>query len=236
MWKLTIIGAGRLGKSIHTMLSIPHNIVGKEETIPVSDIYYLTVPDRSISQFANRLPKESSVIHASGSHPYTILRPHKHAAVLHPLMTFPGPEIAIPPAPIFASISGDTQACIHAQWLADKLGFQTFEYNGNRAKYHCSAVMAGNFAALLLDMAAQVMSDQSEISRAEARTILLPLMLESAKNCELAGTKSITGPITRNDTETMIKHRKELLSFSKHFTRSYDALATSLMHIHTQND
>ncbi|MAA79053.1 MAG: hypothetical protein CL916_07305 [Deltaproteobacteria bacterium] len=228
MWKLTIIGAGRFGRSLESLLSIPYTIVGKNEKIPISDIYYLTVPDRAIKDFASILPQKSTVIHACGSLSHTILRPHPHTAVLHPIMTFPGPEIGMPSPPIYASICGDKQAIPKAQWLADRLGFSTFHYNGNRARYHCAAVMAGNFGAVLLDMAAAIMASDCELSKKEARQKLLPLMMESIKNYAQEGQTAFTGPVIRKDEHTLSKHRTELLSFSEHFIRTYNSLVESL--------
>ena len=228
MWNLTIIGKGRLGRSVQSLLSIPHNIIGRNEQIPLSDIYYLAVPDRSIADFGSLLPKESTVIHASGSLSHTILRPHNQAAVLHPLMTFPGPEFGLPSSPIYASISGDPKAIPKAQWLAEQLGFSTFAYNGTRSRYHCAAVMAGNFGALLLSMASDIMASDSELSEEEAREKLLPLMIESIQNYAKEGTKAFTGPIVRKDKQTISKHRAELLSFSEHFIRTYEALSESI--------
>ena len=227
MWKLTIIGRGRLGKSLESLLSIPHTIIGKNQPIPNSDIYYLAVPDRHIADFGGILPQKSTVIHASGSLPHTILRPHPQTAVLHPLMTFPGPEIGMPPLPIYASIDGDPPAIHKAKWLAEKLGFSTFPYHGSRTQYHCAAVMAGNFGALLLDMAANVMASNNELDVSDARQKLLPLMMASIQNYAQEGTKAFTGPIVRKDEQTISKHRSELLSFPEHFIRTYNALLES---------
>ena len=228
MWKLTIIGKGRLGRSLHSILSIPHSFIGKNEEIPTSDIYYLAVPDRKISEFAHTFPKGSTVVHASGVLPHTVLRPHDSVSVLHPLMTFPGPDLGMPTSPIFASITGDDSALEKTKWLANQLGFQTFHYDGNRARYHCAAVMAGNFGSLLLDMAAQVMSSESNISREEARKKLLPLVLESLENCASSGMKAITGPIVRKDKQTISLHRTELSSISNRYLQTYDLLSEGL--------
>ena len=228
MWKLTIIGPGRLGRSLESLLSIPYTMVGKNEEIPHADIYYLTVPDRCIAEFSSILPHNSTVIHASGSLSHTILRPHPQTAVLHPIMTFPGPEIGLPSHPIYASICGDEQAVPKAQWLARQLGFSTFTYNGSRARYHCAAVMAGNFGAVLLDMASAIMASDCALSKQEARQKLLPLMMKSIQNYAKEGTSAFTGPIVRKDRQTISKHRTELLSFSEHFIRTYDALVESV--------
>jgi predicted short-subunit dehydrogenase-like oxidoreductase (DUF2520 family) len=229
MRKLTIIGPGRLGKTISALLSIPHKLIGRDQTIPESDLYYLTVPDRNIHEVLPHLPKKSIVLHASGVLPHTVLRPHAIAGVLHPLMTFPGPNVKIPSGTIPASISGDPLARIEAQWLADQIGFQTFHYSGNRSQYHCAAVLAGNCGALLLHLAGQIMAKETDMTIEEAQQNLLPLVLESIQNTAQFGiSKSLTGPIVRGDMQTILRHREELLSFDSHILRSYNALIESL--------
>ena len=229
MPKLTIIGPGRLGKTISARLNIPHELIGKHQSIPNADIYYLTVPDRMIQEVQKNLPEGKIVIHASGCMDHTILRPHEHTAVLHPLMTFPGPEIHIPSGQIPASISGDDDACEHAYWLAKQAGFQPFSYSGNRTRYHCAAVLAGNCGALLLHLSAQIMARDTEMTIEEAQQKLAPLVFSSLSNTLNVGIqKSSTGPASRGDLSTIDKHRAELLSFDDHILRTYDVLMESL--------
>ena len=229
MPKLTIIGPGRLGKTLSTLLDIPHDLIGKHQMIPIADIYYLTVPDRMIQEVQKTLPPGKIVLHASGCLEHTILRPHEHTGVLHPLMTFPGPEIKIPSGDIPASISGDDSACEQAFWLAEKLGFQPFLYSGKRTRYHCAAVLAGNCGALLLHLSAHIMAQDTDMTIEEAQQKLAPLVFASLSNTLSVGIKkSSTGPVARGDRTTITKHRQELLSFDSHILRTYDVLLESL--------
>ena len=235
MRKLTIIGPGRLGKTISTLLTFPHQLIGRNQAIPSSDLYYLTVPDGNLNEVLPLLPRESVVLHASGVLPHTALRPHPIAGVLHPLMTFPGPEVNIPKGLIPASISGDPEACMEAQWLADQIGFQAFQYSGNRSQYHCAAVLAGNCGALLLHMAGQIMANETGMTIEEAQKKLLPLTLESIKNTAQFGiVKSLTGRIVRDDQQTILRHRAELQSHDSHTLQSYNALIESLTSVYTE--
>ena len=230
MYKLTIIGPGRLGRTISTCLSTPHQLIAKNQDIPISDIYLLTVPDQIISSVQKKLPQESVVLHTSGSQSHEILRPHQHAGVFHPLMTFPGPEIAIPSQKVPVSISGDPLACEAGEWLATELNYDYFVYQGSRAQYHCAAVMAGNLGSLLLHLAGTIMSDKNNMTIEEAQKNLLPLMMQSIQNTAQEGLfDSLTGPIVRGDEETLHRHRTELLSFPSHFVRTYNVLMESLM-------
>ena len=170
------------------------------------------------------------VLHTSGSQSHEILRPHEPAGVFHPLMTFPGPEIAIPSQRVPVSISGDSLACKAGEWLAEELNYHSFVYQGSRAQYHCAAVMAGNLGSLLLHLAGTIMSDQNNMTIEEAQQNLLPLMMQSIQNTAQEGiSRSLTGPIVRGDEETLHRHRTELLSFPSHFMRTYNVLIESLI-------
>ena len=232
MPKLTIIGPGRLGKTLSMLLNVPHNLIGKHEKIPLSDLYYLTVPDREISKVHHSLPKGKVVLHASGCFDHLVLRPHMHSGVLHPLMTFPGPDINIPSGSIPARISGDPEACTQAFWLAKELGFEAFYYSGNSVQYHCAAVLAGNCGAILLHLAAKIMAKDTDMTVDEAQKKLAPLIFSSLQNTlEVGIRKSSTGPISRGDLQTIAQHRQELLSFDEHILRTYNALIESAFHI-----
>ena len=105
--KITIVGAGRLGKTIFTLLSkngrVP-SLVKKNMPIPTADLYVLTVPDSKISEVSQKISTDGVVLHTSGSLGLEVLKKHKNKGIIHPLMTFPGPDIAIPPPPIPASL------------------------------------------------------------------------------------------------------------------------------------
>jgi predicted short-subunit dehydrogenase-like oxidoreductase (DUF2520 family) len=156
-----IVGPGRLGRSVATLLErrqIPAQLIGRHDRIPRAALTYLTVPDREIGDAAARVPKGGVVLHASGATGVEVLRPHKKAGSLHPLMTFPGPEIALPSGEIPAAIAGDPEAVAAGRKLAELLGFVPFEVQGDRALYHAAAVTAGNFATALLHEASTMLA------------------------------------------------------------------------------
>ena len=237
MQKLTIIGPGRLGRTISACLSIPHKLVGKNQEIPRSDIYLLTVPDRVISTICKQIPTGGVVLHTSGAQSHEILRPHHPAGVFHPLMTFPGPEISIPNQHVPVRISGDDTACEAAKWLAKELQYKAFLFEGSEEQYHCAAVLAGNCGSLLLHLAGTIMSQDNRMTIDEAQRQLLPLMMQSIQNTAKDGIfQSLTGPIVRGDEETMNTHRRELMSFSPYILRTYNILMESLMCIYQKKE
>ena len=232
MTKIVIVGPGRLGRSVHAILEqngTPSQLIGRNMHIPNGDIYYLTIPDGDLPFIQESLPKSGIKIHASGIHDHTVLRPHKPTASLHPLMTFPGPEVALPSGPVPASVSGDEHALEAAHSLAKKLNFSPFLYEATRSQYHCAAVMAGNFSTFLLQLAGRVMMNNTTLSLEECMGFLLPLAQQSLKNSALGNLQTtLTGPIARNDTKTISEHRKTLQFLPQHFKEVYDEMTLSI--------
>jgi len=201
-------------------------LIGRGNTIPAARITWITVPDREIAEVAKAIPSGGIVLHASGAHSTTILRPHASAGSLHPLMSFPGPEKGIPSGTIPAAIEGDPDAQSAAQDLAEQLGFTPFIVQGDRAAYHAAAVMAGNFATTLLLEAGRVLSSCG-IDEVEARRLLAPLALTSLHNTIEAGSGALTGPIVRGDEEVIASHEKSLHRIDPSLAELYQAMTTA---------
>jgi predicted short-subunit dehydrogenase-like oxidoreductase (DUF2520 family) len=83
------------------------------------------------------------VLHASGALSHDVLRPHRPAGSLHPLQSFPGPDVATPPLEgVAAAVAGDLEAVLVARRLAEALGMAPFTVSGDRRAYHAAAVIA----------------------------------------------------------------------------------------------
>ena len=96
--KITIVGKGRLGLSLHTLFA-NHNIettlLGRSTALRGDeDGVLLAVPDDAIEAVARSLRTDAPVLHCSGATDWRVLRPHQPAGRFHPLMTFPGPSQA----------------------------------------------------------------------------------------------------------------------------------------------
>ncbi|MEC7984732.1 MAG: DUF2520 domain-containing protein [Myxococcota bacterium] len=232
MTKIVIVGPGRLGRSAHAILSrrnISCTMVGKNVPIPRGSIYYLTVPDKELYTACGAVPKEGLVIHASGTYDHTVLRPRYPAAVVHPLMTFPGPEIALPSGRIPASVCADKEVLLQAEEFAQAMNFSPFSFDASRKRYHCAAVVAGNFSTFLLQLAGQIMSKDSDLTPAECMNQLLPLAQQSLQNALLGDlNETLTGPIARGDSETVQNHQEGLSSLSPHFSHLYDEMTIAI--------
>lgn len=225
--EVVLVGPGRLGRSLALGLraaGLEVQLVGRGDAIPPAGLTLLTVPDRAIAEVARLVPPGGVLLHSSGAAEVEVLRPRRPAGSLHPLMTFPGPEL-VPPdfEGVPAAISGDPEAVEAALSLAHALGMRPFLVPGDRRLYHASAVMAGNFATVLLAEAAAVLA-AAGVPEDEAPALLAPLALASIRNAAAAGPRrALTGPVARGDHEVIAGHRAALAGDPQRLA-TYDAL------------
>jgi len=211
--RIVIIGPGRLGRSLHTLwgdLGHTVTLLGRNGTLPPCDVAVLTVPDAAITDAVGRVPAGVVALHTSGARDLTPMRPHRPAGSLHPLMTFPGPEVALPTlTAVPAALAGDPAAVAVARQLASDLGMSPFEVPGDRRLYHAAAVLAGNGAAILLAEAASLLA-AAGVPPAACPAILRPLALASVQNMSGDLGATLTGPVARGDEQTLQEHRAAL--------------------------
>jgi predicted short-subunit dehydrogenase-like oxidoreductase (DUF2520 family) len=224
---IVIVGPGRLGRSVAQILQEnghTHRLIGRGEAIPSSELTWLTVPDREIEAAAQAVPLGGIVLHASGARTTEALRPHTPAGSLHPLMTFPGPELGLPEAAVIpAAIAGDPDALRAAQGLAEMLGFSAFEVPGDRALYHAAAVTSGNFASVLMLEAGRMLT-AAGVPEDQALPLLAPLAIASIKNAAAHGSSALTGPIARGDEQVIASHAVALYKLDPDLAKLYRAL------------
>ena len=228
MAEITIVGPGRLGRTVAAALRQAGwqvCLCGRGDDIPAGPLTWLTVPDGAISQVAARVPPGGVLLHASGATDLAPLRPHHPVGSLHPLMTFPGPEIAVPPMQdLPAAIAGDPQARQAAQKIASAMGWHTFVVEGSRTHYHAAAVIAGNYATTLLAVAAEVLASAGVDPRA-APGLLAPLALTSLRNAAVAEpARALTGPAARGDADVIARHREALSQLPGSAGAVYDVM------------
>lgn len=225
---IAILGPGRLGRSLHVLLppaGVQATLIRELADLPAGcDALLLTVPDGILSSIGP-LPAGLPVLHCSGATPVDALRPHHPAGSFHPLMTFPGPEIGLPPlVGATAAIAGDAAALAVAHALADALGMRPLEVSGDRRLYHAAAVIAGNFATVLLADACRVL-EATGISRSDAAAALAPLARQSLANVAPDPVRALTGPVARGDHQVIDAHQRALGEAGLEDVREvYDAL------------
>lgn len=83
-----------------------------------------------------------------------------------------------------------------------------FRPPADRALYHAAAVIAGNYATVLLAEASRVLAAGGLPGGGE---LLLPLVLASVANATRHPAQAITGPAARGDSVTLDRHREALI-------------------------
>lgn len=213
--RLVVVGPGRLGRSLHllwTRAGHEVTLAGRGQAVPGdADAVVLTVPDRALREVSGALPAQAVVLHTSGATALDVLDTHPHRGSLHPLMTFPGPEVALPDLTgVAAAVDGSDEPTLAlAHRLATDLGLRPVFVPGDRRLYHAAAVIAGNFATVLLAEAGRVLA-AAGVDPREARAMLAPLAVRSLLNAVDDPARSITGPAARGDQAVLDAHRQAL--------------------------
>lgn len=228
-----IVGTGRLGSSL-ALLFRRHGLTvdarGRGAGIPDGEVLLLTVPDGQLAAVAQTIPEGRILLHCAGARDIDVLRPYAPAGSWHPLMTFPGPAVAIPElSGVPVALAGDPQAIEAGEALAKRLDMVPFVVPGDRRLYHAAAVIAGNFASLLLAEAATVLT-AAGVPPERAPALLAPLALQSLRNTSQQPSAAFTGPAARGDVATLAAHRAALTDAGLLATlHLYDALTERLI-------
>ncbi len=213
--RLAIVGPGRLGRSLDVLWRrAGHDVtlVGRGVVVPDdADAVLLAVPDRALPEVATTIAPYHTLLHASGASALDVLGNRTHRGSLHPLMTFPGPDVAMPDLTgVAAAVDGSDDATVTLTTsLARDLGLRPVRVPGDRRLYHASAVIAGNFATLLLVEAGRVLA-AAGVDPREARAMLAPLAVQSLLNGVDDPARAITGPAARGDHAVLDAHRAAL--------------------------
>ncbi|MBL8617542.1 MAG: DUF2520 domain-containing protein [Deltaproteobacteria bacterium] len=229
--RVRLVGPGRLGRSVFALLSargLPVELWGRSGRIegdcPDPNLTYLLVPDRALGAAALAHADAQVLLHASGATDLEVLGPHPAAASLHPLMSFPGPEVSLPTGLVPAAVAGEGQAAEVAGALATALGWTPFPMNGDRRLYHAAAVVAGNFSAALLYAGGALLAEAG-VPEAEARGLLLPLVRAGLDNAARSPAgQALTGPVARGDEAVLRAHQNAIADAIPALSPTYDAL------------
>ena len=133
-------------------------------------------------------------------------------AALHPLQTVATPEQGL--SALAGAVFGLTGSGPAAEWALEivrLLEGRALEIPaGKRPLYHAAAVMAGNYAAALID-AAVILMGEAGVDREQALEALGPLIRTSVENALALGPlAALTGPIERGDINTVRAHLQAL--------------------------
>ena len=226
--RITVVGAGRLGRAIARALSAKGPTVlgplGRRDprpTFSTRDVVLLCVPDDAIAAVAAAIPTGPFVGHCAGALPLDVLGDH-HAFSMHPLLSvtdgFTGFEGAA------CAIAGrDDDAREIARAIALRLGMDPVVVEDEvRALYHAAASMASNYL-VTIEEAAERLASPTGIERRH----LTRLARSALENWERMGRGALTGPISRGDDETVRRQRAAVAQRVPELLALWDALAAS---------
>ena len=223
--KITLIGGGKLGEHLYKVLiSVGQvqllkwvirsreesltpegiNIVNKIDQDEKCDIYLIAVSDNSIKEVIQLLPKDSFVVHTSGSISLKEIK-RDRAGVFYPIQTFTkGSDVNF--SEIFVGLeSKNSKDLMILKKLAKHIGSKSFVLNSSkREQLHLAAVLVNNFTNHLF-AEANLICKKNNLPF----DLLLPLIKETVQKVEkLSPKNSQTGPASRNDSETISKQIK----------------------------
>ncbi|MCQ2491484.1 MAG: DUF2520 domain-containing protein [Lachnospiraceae bacterium] len=209
-----------------------------EELVKTCDTLFLTVPDGQIGPVWNQIkafPIEGkSICHCSGSLSTEIFSDiHETGAYgysIHPMFPFNSKTISYESLQeALITVEGCEEGRDEMVRLFESFGntVKVIEANAKTA-YHAAAVMVSNQVVALFEMATDLLSDCG-FSEEEALMAFKPLALKNLNNILAVGTtKALTGPVERNDVQTIEKH---LQVFDDEQKDVYKACSKMLMHI-----
>jgi predicted short-subunit dehydrogenase-like oxidoreductase (DUF2520 family) len=216
------------------------------EAFTRADVIIMSVPDDAVVSTANALARhlghKQILLHTSGSLACGVMASPLMKAKLgcvHPLQALarPGGDPGRLRGSTFA-IEGEGSALEAARAVALAAGGTPVEIpSGAKVCYHAAAVVSANFITVLVDMAAELLSEAG-VDASTGIEMLMPLLEGtlgniselnrslSAEGAEGAGLKALsqalTGPVRRGDVGTVKKHLKGIKRLAAKEPRAAD--------------
>lgn len=210
--------AGRSKESVETAATFTGTKAfgSMQDLIKESDILFITTPDDAIITVWEEMKKESikrkTICHFSGSLSSEIFSGRKerdvYACSAHPMFAFSSKFTCYEQLNhVFITMEGDKKALEQMNRLFEltknPVCFITPE---KKTLYHAAASMASNMMIGLYEQSLR-MFEACGFGREEARELIKPLVSDNV-NSFLTKTpqEALTGPIERNDIDTIKKH------------------------------
>ena len=205
-------------KIYHYLDNEKRDVIKKNEiSISEDDLgsfIFITVPDDQIKPISMELAdldvnwKGRSVIHSSGNltsdECIALKNQGAMVASMHPIQTFTQGDGADRFIDIFVSLEGDESLTLLLSELIYSMGANPVTLDAyQKRKLHLASVFACNYLIALLGQSEKLLNE-SNID--EGLHLLKPLILRTLENLFTKGVqKSLTGPISRGDIESVQK-------------------------------
>lgn len=215
-----------------------------------SDLLVLAVPDTELPGLVRGLAACDSVrpgtivLHTSGAHGISVLAPLTHAGArplaVHPAMTFIGTEEDTERLPnaCFGITAADEVGYAIGQGLVLEIGGEPVAVSEeNRVLYHAALAHGANhLVTLVADAVASLRSALrgnellgqelvGDDPRGLPERVIAPLLSAALDNVLRRGRGALTGPVARDDAETVARHLAALAEVDPEIAASYRALA-----------
>jgi len=195
---------------------LPHEVAAR------TDLVLLTIPDDQIAPVVAEVARVGgwragqAVVHTSGSLDRSVLRLAAERGAwiggLHPLQSAADPEEAVRALPgSYFGVEAEEPLLGLLETLVSRLGGKLLRVPGEaKDLYHLAAALASNGIVALFALAADLF-DRAGIPSAESSQALLPLLRGTLENLERLGLpRALTGPISRGDHGTLLRHLDSL--------------------------
>ncbi len=201
-----------------------------------ADVLFITTNDAAIRNVVDTLADRKAffegqvVVHMSGAQSSEVLDRAKmfgaNILSVHPLQSFANVDGAIKnlPGSVF-SIEGDRDAYDTAVCIVETLQGEYF-FIDRKAKplYHAGACVVSNYLVTLIDFGVKLL-ESTGIPRSAGVKALLPLIQGTVNNIENIGIpRALTGPISRGDLSTIVKHLECLEEMAPELMKLYSWL------------
>lgn len=257
--KITLIGYGRLGSYLAAELIrkkaglkyiVSHNVKDsglfrKKLTKPVltdSDVIIICVQDKNISETASQIAKlkvplkGKIIFHTSGLKSSSVLEKldGAYTGSFHPAQAFPsGTKNKKLFEGIYIALEGSSKFITFAKNLVKMMNAKSFIIRcDQKIIYHLLCVFASNYVlayfALLNKLATEASLPGNWFE------IIHPLLEKTLKDAGGYSCKSLTGPITRFDTDTLKEHLNAIKE-DKLISGLYKVLGNAASEISFQN-
>lgn len=185
--------------------------------IDASDIIFITSCDSSIIDIWTSVYQErifnKIICHCSGSLSGNVFcdaeKKGAYVCSVHPMVAIDSKEHSYSRfKDAFFTVEGDKSAVSAISDILNKTGnnFKILECNEHKALYHSASVFASNFVAALINISVELLN-VCGFEEQEAIFALSPLILGNIDNIlRKTPQKAFTGPIERNDFDTVKRH------------------------------
>ncbi len=213
-----------------------------KELVEDSQVVFITVPDSNIYDIYLQIKeyeiKDKIICHCSGALSTRVFKEIEatgaHAYSIHPIFAINDKEESYKKlSNAFFTVEGNKEKMSVIKEIFEVIGnpFQVISAE-NKNKYHAALVMSSNLVIGLYHIALKLL-EECGFSDLDANEVLKPLFLNNAVNlCSNGCIDALTGPIDRNDIDTINKHLLTLNDNNdKSFINIYKLLSKELITI-----